>query len=59
MEIKTLLKASVAVGALLALAAPMEAAAGGKVSAANSKVDVTLAGRVHRSIHYIDDGTHD
>jgi len=58
-EIKTVLKASVAVGALLALAAPMEAAAGGKVSAANSKVDVTLGGRLHRSLHYIDDGAHD
>jgi len=58
-EIKNLLKASVAVGALVALAAPMEAAAGGKVSAANSKVDVTMGGRVHRTIHYIDNGTHD
>jgi hypothetical protein len=58
-EIKTVLKASVAAGALLALAAPMDAVAGGKVSAGNSKVDVTLAGRVHRSIHYIDDGKHD
>ncbi len=59
MEIKTLLKASVAVGALLAVAAPVDAVAGGKVSAGNSKVDMTIAGRVHRSIHYIDDGTHD
>jgi len=58
-EIKTVLKASVAAGALLALAAPMDAVAGGSVNAANSKVDVTLGGRVHRSIHYIDDGKHD
>ncbi len=59
MEIKTVLKASVAAGALLALAAPVDAVAGGKVSAGNSKVDIKLAGRVHRSIHYIDDGSHD
>ena len=59
MEIKNLLKASVAVGALLALAAPVDAVAGGKVSANNSKTDLTIGGRVHRTIHYIDDGEHD
>ena len=59
MEIKTVLKASVAAGALLALAAPVDALAGGKVSAANSKVDLTIGGRVHRTLHYIDDGKHD
>ena len=59
MEIKNLLKASVAVGALVALAAPVDAVAGGKVSAANSKVDLTIGGRVHRTLHYIDDGKHD
>ena len=59
MEIKSLFKVTVAAGALLALAQPIDAQAGGKVSAGNSKVDITLGGRVHRSLSYVDDGTHD
>jgi hypothetical protein len=58
-EIKSLFKVTVAAGALLALAQPIDAQAGGKVSAGNSKVDITLGGRVHRSLSYVDDGTHD
>jgi len=58
-ELKSLLKVTVAAGALLALAQPIAAEAGGKVGAANSKVDLTLGGRVHRSLSYIDDGTHE
>ena len=59
MELKSLLKMTVAAGALLALAQPVGAQAGGKVGANNSKVDVTLGGRVHRSLSYVDDGTHE
>ena len=58
-ELKSVLKVTVAAGALLALAQPVDAQAGGKVSAGNSKVDITLGGRVHRSLSYVDDGTHD
>jgi len=57
-DIKTTLKATVAAGALLALVTPVDAVAGGKVSAANSKVDITIGGRLHRSLVYIDDGQH-
>lgn len=57
MEIKTALKASVAAAALLALTAPVDAVAGGKVSANNSKVDLKIGGRVHRSLVFADDGT--
>ena len=59
MEIKTALKASVAAAALLAFTAPVDAVAGGKVSANNSKVDLKIGGRVHRSIISLDDGTRD
>jgi len=58
-EIKTALKASVAAAALLAFTAPVDAVAGGKVSANNSKVDLKIGGRVHRSIISLDDGTRD
>jgi len=58
-ELKSLLKMTVAAGALLALVQPTGAQAGGKVSANNGKVDVTLGGRVHRSLAYVDDGKHD
>jgi len=57
-EIKTALKASVAAAALMAFTAPVDAVAGGKVSANNSKIDFKLGARVHRSITSIDDGTH-
>ena len=59
MDIKTTLKASVAAGALLALAAPMQTAEAGKLSAGNSKIDVTWGGRVHRAVRFVDDGAHD
>ena len=64
MDIKTVLKTSVAAGALMALAAPMtlapvsSAEAGNEVGT-NSKVKTTFGGRVHRSIMHIDDGQHD
>jgi len=58
-EIKTALKASVAAAALFAFTAPVDAVAGGKLSANNSKVDVKLGGRVHRSIVMLDDGEHE
>jgi len=58
-EIKTALKASVAAAALLAFTAPVDAVAGGKVSANNSKIDFKLGGRIHRSIIALDDGEHD
>jgi hypothetical protein len=58
-DIKTTLKATVAAGALVALAAPMGAAEAGSLGAANSKVDVTIGGRVHRALIHVDDGTHE
>jgi len=58
-EIKTALKASVAAAALLAFAAPVDAVAGGKVSANNSKIDFKVGARVNRAIVSIDDGEHD
>ena len=59
MEIKTALKASVAAAALLAFTAPVDAVAGGKVSANNSKVDMKIGARVNRAIVSVDDGEHD
>lgn len=56
MDIKTLLKSSVAAGALLALAAPMHTAEAGGISGGNSKMDLKVGGRVLRGIAYADDG---
>jgi len=59
-NIKTTLKASVAAGALLALATPMQSAEAGSFKGANaSKMDVTWGARIHRSLRHIDDGEHD
>lgn len=59
MNIKTTLKASVAAGALLALATPMQSAEAGSISANNSKIDVTWGARIHRALVHVDDGQHD
>ena len=64
MDIKTVLKSSVAAGALMALAAPMtfapvSSAEAGGLTNANSKFNTTLGGRVHRAIMHVDDGAHD
>jgi len=63
-DIKTVLKTSVAAGALMALAAPMtfapvSSAEAGGTPTANSKVTTTLGGRIHRAIMHVDDGAHD
>jgi hypothetical protein len=58
-DIKTTLKATVAAGALFALAAPVGVAEAGSLSANNSKVDVTIGGRVHRALIHVDDGQHE
>jgi hypothetical protein len=63
-DIKTLLKTSVAAGALMALAAPMtlapvSSAEAGDVASTNSKVKTTFGGRLHRSVQHVDDGQHD
>ena len=60
MNIKTTLKASVAAGALLALATPMQSAEAGSFKGANEgKMDVTWGARIHRALRHIDDGEHD
>ena len=60
MNIKTTLKASVAAGALLALATPMQSAEAGSFKGANaSKLDVTWGARIHRALRHVDDGEHD
>ena len=58
MNIKTTLKASVAAGALLALATPMQSAEAGAVNS-SAKFDVTWGARIHRAMRYVDDGHHD
>jgi len=63
-DIKTVLKTSVAAGALMALAAPMtfapvSSAEAAGLSNANSKVTTTLGGRIHRALMHVDDGQHD
>jgi hypothetical protein len=55
-DIKTILKSSVAAGALVALAAPMQMAEAGSIAAGNSKIDLKVGGRVIRGVQYIDDG---
>jgi len=59
-NIKTTLKASVAAGALLALATPMQSAEAGSFKGANqSKMDITWGARIHRALRHVDDGEHD
>jgi len=59
-DIKTVLKSSVAAGALLALTAPIGnvADAAGLKGTNASKVDVTIGGRVGRAVMHVDDGEH-
>jgi len=58
-DIKTVLKSSVAAGALLALTAPVGGVAeAGSLKATNSKVDVVVGGRVGRAVMHVDDGEH-
>ena len=58
MDIKNTLKTSVAVGALLALAAPMATAEAAGIKQGNSKIDLAVGGQIVRSIWYADDGEH-
>jgi hypothetical protein len=59
-NIKTTLKASVAAGALLALATPMQSAEAGSFKHANAeKLDITWGARIHRALRHVDDGDHD
>lgn len=64
MEMKNLLKTSVAAGALLALAAPMASGSAeaaekmGGIKGQNSKVQLTVGGQIVRSLIYADDGEH-
>jgi hypothetical protein len=57
-DIKNLLKSSVAVGALVALAAPMQTAHAGSIAQAG-KLDLKVGGRIIRGIAYADDGDAD
>ncbi len=58
MDIKTTLKTSVAVGALLALAAPMATAEAGGIKNQNGKMDLTVGGQIVRGLLYADNGEH-
>jgi len=63
-DIKTVLKTSVAAGALMALAAPMtlapvSSAEAGDVAGSNSKVKTSFGGRLHRAVMHVDDSQHD
>ena len=58
MDFRKYLSASVAVGALLAFSAPVSAVAGA-VNATNSKIALTIGGRVHKSLTHADDGVRD
>jgi len=58
-DIKTILKTSVAAGALFAFAAPVSDAEAGNITNANSKATVSIGGRIHRALASIDDGVHD
>jgi len=58
-DIKTILKTSVAAGALLAFAAPVSDVKAGNVTNANSKATVSIGGRIHRAITALDDGVHE
>ena len=57
MDIKTVLKTSVAAGALFALAAPVAGVAeAGGIKQKNSKIDLTVSGQIVRGLLYADDG---
>ena len=58
MDFRKYLRASVAAGALLAFSAPVSAVAGA-VNATNSKIALTIGGRVHKSLTHADDGVRD
>ena len=58
MDFKKYLASTVAAGALLAFAAPVDAVAGA-VNNTNSKVALTIGGRVHKSLIHADDGVRD
>jgi len=57
-DFKKHLTSTVAAGALLAFAAPVDVVAG-EANLGNDKVNVTLGGRIHRHIVHIDDGFRD
>jgi len=57
-DFKKHLTSTVAAGALLAFAAPVDAVAG-DANVGNDKVNVTLGGRIHRHLVHIDDGYRD
>ena len=58
MDFKKHLTSTVAAGALLAFAAPVSSFAG-EANLGNDKVNVTLGGRIHRSLVHVDDGYRD
>merc|ERR1711959_255570 len=57
-DFKKYLASTVAAGALLAFAAPVDAVAGA-VNNTNSKVALTIGGRVHKTLIHADDGVRD
>jgi hypothetical protein len=57
-DFKKQLTSTVAAGALLAFAAPVDVVAG-EANLGNDKVNVSLGGRIHRHIVHIDDGFRD
>ena len=59
MDIKNMLKTSVAAGALFALAAPVafsSAVEAGSLKQGNGKIDLKIGGQIVRALNYIDDG---
>lgn len=59
MEMKNILKSSVAAGALFALAAPMASgSAEAGIKNQNSKMNLTVGGQIARTLAYADDGQH-
>lgn len=58
MEFKKYLGTTVAATALLAFAAPMDANAG-SLSGVNSKIDMSIGGRLHKTLTWADDGYRD
>jgi predicted porin len=57
-DMKNILKTSVAAGALFALAAPVAPSAQADFKNQNSKVNLTIGGQIVRSLIYADDGQH-
>lgn len=58
MDMKNILKTSVAAGALFALAAPVAGTAQADFKNQNSKVNLTVGGQIGRALVYVDDGQH-